>query len=636
MEIEYPRVRLVWRGKPEVSSEDKAMVGRRIRLYWPGEGAWFSGEVVDVFDIGSVTIAKVLYDDGEEKSHHLGIWEHHWLTDEWGNAEVQTTAKPGTVSAREGLAPVKYNQQEQAPADASLIDEKLWDGAAALGWSLKAKGGGHYTYFAPDGVKYTSRRAALDAAGLEEVDADQEEEQEEEEEPEEPAEQGGEENMVDAKLWAGAAAEGWSLKANANFHYIYFSPDGRRFKSRKAAEEVRHAVASKRKRGSEASDNGNGAKRAKGAKGEASRNAPADAQKWLTEGCRAEMQMQDGGMVGSRYAVSVLQLSEEGGTRRAEVLFDGLYAEVDGKAEADNGASADAKANVDANNFSPELIDEKLWVGAAAAGWRLRQRGGKSKYYYISPAGERFKSKKGAEDAAGIERVKPKPLSMEELLQEAVNAAVAQVTGGGDQSSQAAPAAAKAAPSVEKVAPAAAEESAPPLDEAGCTALVGQTIEIYWDGELRWYAAKVVGYDKAERTHTVVYVVDEIESSEALRDGGIRWRPAAPGAAEAERAAAGAEHGSAATSSRLLEWVDAAFLVPEPPKRPLEASSFETIALGARLELFYEGGWWPVTVLEKKPADAQLASGPRLHVQAVGYDVKSWAGLSAFRLPSAA
>ena len=94
--------------------------------------------------------------------------------------------------------------------------------------------------------------------------------------------------------------------------------------------------------------------------------------------------------------------------------------------------------------------------------------------------------------------------------------------------------------------------------------------------------------------------------------------------------------GSAAASLRLLEWVDAAFLVPEPPKRPLEASSFETIALGARLELFYEGGWWPVTVLEKKPADAQLASGPRLHVQAVGYDVKSWAGLSAFRLPSAA
>ena len=218
-------------------------------------------------------------------------------------------------------------------------------------------------------------------------------------------------------------------------------------------------------------------------------------------------------------------------------------------------------------------------------------------------------------------------------MQEAVKAAVAAVTGGGDdEPNQAAPAAAKATP-------AAVEESVPTLDDAGAKALVGQTIEVYWDGELRWYAAKVVGYNKAERTHTVIYVVDEMESSEALRDGGITWRPAAPGAVEAERAAAGAEDDSAAASSRtdrLLEWVDAAFLVPAPPERPIQARSFETIALGARLELFYEGGWWPVTVLEKKPADTQLASGPSLHVQAIGYDVKSWAGLSAFRLPSAA
>ena len=217
-------------------------------------------------------------------------------------------------------------------------------------------------------------------------------------------------------------------------------------------------------------------------------------------------------------------------------------------------------------------------------------------------------------------------------MQEAVKAAVAAVTGGGDEPSQAASAAAKAKP-------APAVERAPPLDEAGSKALVGQTIEVYRDGELRWYAAKVVGYDKAERTHTVVYVVDEMESSEALRNGGITWRPAPPGAVEAERVAAGAEDGSAADSSRtgrLLEWVDATFLVPAPPERPIQAWSFETIALGTRLELFYEGGWWPVTVLEKKPADAQLASRPSLHVQAIGYDVKSWAGLSAFRLPSAA
>ena len=512
------------------------------------------------------------------------------------------------------------------------VDDKLWDGAEAAGWSIKRRGETHYNYFCPEGVKYTSKQAALDAAGLEEVDADEEEQEEQEE-------QGGEENLVDAKLWEGAASEGWSLKCNTGSHYVYYSPDGRRFSSRKAAEEGRHAVGSNRKRGREASDHGKGAKRAKGAKGEASRKAPADAQKWLTEGCQAEVQMQDGGMVGSRYPVRVVQLSSQDGTRRAEVLFDGLYAEADGKADTDDGAKADAKADIDAD-FSPEVVDEKLWVGAATAGWRLRQRGGKSKYYYISPAGERFSSKRGAEDAAGIERVKPKPLSVEEVVQEAVKAAVAAVTGGGDdEPNQAAPAAAKATPAAAKATPAAVEESAPPLDEAGSKALVGQTIEVYWDGELRWYAAKVVGYDKAERTHTVVYVVDEMESSEALRDGGITWRPAAPGAVEAERASAGAEDDSAAASSRagrLLEWVDAAFLVPAPLERPIQEWSFETIALGARLELFYEGGWWPVTVLEKKPADAQLASGPSLHVQAIGYDVQSWAGLSAFRLPSTA
>ena len=142
----------------------------------------------------------------------------------------------------------------------------------------------------------------------------------------------------------------------------------------------------------------------------------------------------------------------------------------------------------------------------------------------------------------------------------------------------------------------------------------------------------MVGYDEAKRTHAVVYVVDELQSNEALRDGGITWRPAAPGAAEAESDAAAA----ASRTEQLVEWVDACFLVPAPPVRPLKAWPFDTIALGARLELLYEGGWWPVTVLEKRQADAQADTAPSLHVQAIGYDVKSWAGLSAFRLPSAA
>ena len=31
------------------------------------------------------------------------------------------------------------------------VDSKLWPGAAAAGWTLKALQQGHYKYFAPDG-----------------------------------------------------------------------------------------------------------------------------------------------------------------------------------------------------------------------------------------------------------------------------------------------------------------------------------------------------------------------------------------------------------------------------------------------------------------------------------------------------
>ena len=40
---------------------------------------------------------------------------------------------------------------------------------------------------------------------------------------------------IDRKLWVGAAAEGWSMRAGADQHYVYMSPDGRRFTSRQKA-----------------------------------------------------------------------------------------------------------------------------------------------------------------------------------------------------------------------------------------------------------------------------------------------------------------------------------------------------------------------------------------------------------------
>jgi hypothetical protein len=78
--------------------------------------------------------------------------------------------------------------------------------------------------------------------------------------------------------------------------------------------------------------------------------------------------------------------------------------------------------------------------------------------------------------------------------------------------------------------------AAPSMDEEEAKALVGRTVEIYWDGELRWFAAEVVGYDEAARTHTVLYVEDGVQSDEALLDGA--WRSATPAAVAAARSVA--------------------------------------------------------------------------------------------------
>ena len=44
-------------------------------------------------------------------------------------------------------------------------------------------------------------------------------------------------------------------------------------------------------------------------------------------------------------------------------------------------------------------VDEKLWEGAAAAGWRLKRNSG-SHYTYTAPDGKRFHNKREALEAA--------------------------------------------------------------------------------------------------------------------------------------------------------------------------------------------------------------------------------------------
>ena len=83
---------------------------------------------------------------------------------------------------------------------------------------------------------------------------------------------------------------------------------------------------------------------------------------------------------------------------------------------------------------------------------------------------------------------------------------------------------------------AAADAAAAPQGDA----LVGQTVEVKWDGKKEWYGAEVLGYDASSGQHSVRYVVDGVEQPEALSPTGFRrrWRLGKGSAAAAAAAAA--------------------------------------------------------------------------------------------------
>ena len=120
--------------------------------------------------IGTVAIAKIKYDDGEEKAHHMGVWRHKFLKGPPGNEEEEEepeeeeqAAPPGAEDDDEEEGATANKRAASFETDADLVDMKLWQGAAEAGWSLKANAGNHYVYLSPCGRKFTSKRAAEEA-----------------------------------------------------------------------------------------------------------------------------------------------------------------------------------------------------------------------------------------------------------------------------------------------------------------------------------------------------------------------------------------------------------------------------------------------------------------------------------------
>jgi hypothetical protein len=65
-----------------------------------------------------------------------------------GAVPVQAPTPPGGAVA------------EAVQEKARMVDEKLWEGAAAAGWQLHQKPSGGYIYTAPNGTRYTNQKEA--------------------------------------------------------------------------------------------------------------------------------------------------------------------------------------------------------------------------------------------------------------------------------------------------------------------------------------------------------------------------------------------------------------------------------------------------------------------------------------------
>ena len=151
---------------------------------------------------------------------------------------------------------------------------------------------------------------------------------------------------IDTRLWVGASATGWTVyRRSGDGHYRYVSPEGTVHTSRSAVGET---VKKSRPRCSTET------------------KAPAPV-------C-VEVQMQDEGLVGSKYAATLLRWRGAAWRSEAFVEYEEFEAADDSLDDMDDGATPEAKGTL-----SPRKLRE--WVPASAiasppsppvAGWLRR------------------------------------------------------------------------------------------------------------------------------------------------------------------------------------------------------------------------------------------------------------------------
>ena len=158
-------------------------------------------EALDAFDMWCKASVLAIRGEGPSRMlevHYVG-WSKRldvWLAVSGGRLRKEEKAealKEPSTKRRKGKQTAAASEDEEV-VSGGKHHQKLWDGAAAAGWTVQARSGmGHYYYISPTGRKFKSRRSAMEA------EAEAEAEVEVEVEGMDVSESGGEELEIAAE-----------------------------------------------------------------------------------------------------------------------------------------------------------------------------------------------------------------------------------------------------------------------------------------------------------------------------------------------------------------------------------------------------------------------------------------------------
>ncbi|KAL3923149.1 MAG: hypothetical protein SGPRY_004313 [Prymnesium sp.] len=135
-----------------------ALVGQKVRVWWGGEGTWYSGAVVRYSTRRRLHL--VHYDDDDQREHELDGPLEEWelLPSKSASAAVgeavRPPMKPPATPAAPPCAPQRENGKPRLERGTPEVDELLAGGKRMVGYRVRVYWGGNSEWYSGQVVQY--------------------------------------------------------------------------------------------------------------------------------------------------------------------------------------------------------------------------------------------------------------------------------------------------------------------------------------------------------------------------------------------------------------------------------------------------------------------------------------------------